>query len=203
MIDEKSDLDSEDDTEVEPSKVLKLKNNDGFISKRTKSKIIRFVRFNIETHEDDFYREQLMLFLPWLDEESELICVNQKNKFNENKQMIIQNRKLYTFNSPNEQGTEDFIDEDIREHNENEISNAEVEEDTDTVAPNPEDGYEVLRDRTDEGDVFYDGGFGLGNEKTEEDFVPVPYILPEERYLQVVRSLNDKQQRYHYMFCIP
>ncbi|CAH0384822.1 unnamed protein product [Bemisia tabaci] len=50
---------------------LPLKNNCGFIRKREIGKVIRYVRFNKECHEDDYYRENLMLYLPWRDENTD------------------------------------------------------------------------------------------------------------------------------------
>ncbi|XP_046974744.1 uncharacterized protein LOC124541014 [Vanessa cardui] len=52
---------------------IQLLNNDGYIRRRLKPKIIRFRRYNREQDPDNFYREQIMLYVPWRNEESELV----------------------------------------------------------------------------------------------------------------------------------
>lgn len=59
-----------------------------YIHKRRVRKIIRYVRYNIEKNEHDFYRENLMLFLPWRDETSDLINVDCKELYERNFERI-------------------------------------------------------------------------------------------------------------------
>lgn len=56
-------------------KYFAMKDLSGFITKRKKAKIICFVQFNIESDEDNYFREQLMLFLPRQNEQEELIDI--------------------------------------------------------------------------------------------------------------------------------
>jgi hypothetical protein len=52
---------------------ITLKNGLGRMSKRRKEAVIRFRRLHKEKEPDDFFRAKLMLFLPWRDEERDLI----------------------------------------------------------------------------------------------------------------------------------
>jgi hypothetical protein len=45
------------------------------VNKRSRAKIIRYVRYNVENDESNYYREQLMLFLPWRNEREEVVNV--------------------------------------------------------------------------------------------------------------------------------
>jgi len=42
------------------------------------------MRFNIEKNEQDFYRENLMVFIPWRDEISDLINIDFKKMYEKN-----------------------------------------------------------------------------------------------------------------------
>src|SRR5258708_35572454 len=57
----------------------KLLNNMGYLSKRRFSKIIRFRKYNIKQDPDNYYREQLMLFYPWREENEITLTVLYNN----------------------------------------------------------------------------------------------------------------------------
>ena len=52
---------------------VQLKNNMGSMYKRSREAIIRFHRFNHEKEADKLYRSKLMLYLPWKDEDIDLL----------------------------------------------------------------------------------------------------------------------------------
>ena len=52
---------------------VQLKNNMGSMYKRSREAIIRFHRFNHEKEADKLYRSKLMLYLPWTDEDVDLL----------------------------------------------------------------------------------------------------------------------------------
>ncbi len=55
-----------------PGHWLRLLDRSGFIRKRRRSKVIKFVRYNFEQDADNFYREQLLLFHPFRNEREEI-----------------------------------------------------------------------------------------------------------------------------------
>lgn len=67
----------------------------GYIFKRNKMKVIRYRRYFKEHDEQNFYREQLMLFLPWRNEDKEINEVNFEMKYLENIKMIRENFMKY------------------------------------------------------------------------------------------------------------
>lgn len=62
---------------------IELLNNDGYVRKRRKPRVIRFRRYYRAQDPDNFYREQLMLYTNWRDEISELVndVINLEQKF--------------------------------------------------------------------------------------------------------------------------
>lgn len=70
----------------------------GFILKRKNtSKIIRHVRYNKDQDPENYFREQLMLFYPWRNEELELIgeLSSFEANFKQNQETIQKNKKQY------------------------------------------------------------------------------------------------------------
>ena len=59
---------NENGQQEKENKWLKLKNNNGFIHLRNVCKIIRYRNYNIIQDEHNFYREQLLLFTSWRNE---------------------------------------------------------------------------------------------------------------------------------------
>lgn len=50
-------------------KTLKLIDGSGYLHKRKKAKVIRFVHYGKQLDPCNYWREQLLLFVPWRDEE--------------------------------------------------------------------------------------------------------------------------------------
>ncbi|CAB4033344.1 Hypothetical predicted protein [Paramuricea clavata] len=62
--------------------------------KRSVSKVIRSVRYNKNKSPESYYREQLMLYMPWRNEDENLICACQtfEEKYEQLKDIILKNR---------------------------------------------------------------------------------------------------------------
>jgi hypothetical protein len=54
----------------------------GYITKRIRPMIIRYRRFGKETDPPNYYREQVMLYTAWRNEQEELLDVNCEDKYN-------------------------------------------------------------------------------------------------------------------------
>ena len=72
-------LDEDDDNpdSEDMFKKITLRDNSGTMNRRKRQAIIRFRKFNVEKEQEEFCRAKLMLFLPWRDEEHDLIKVYQ------------------------------------------------------------------------------------------------------------------------------
>ena len=52
---------------------MPLKDGSGFVKKRTKPCIIRYRRFNLDLARVEYFREMLMLYYPWRNEQQNLM----------------------------------------------------------------------------------------------------------------------------------
>ena len=60
------------DSEDMPKKIY-LRDGSGTMSRRKREAVIRFRKFNVEKEQEDFCRAKLMLFLPWRNEQRDLL----------------------------------------------------------------------------------------------------------------------------------
>ena len=67
----------------------------GFMRLRRKDKVTRFRRYSIIQDEVNFYREQLMLFVPWRVDSSDTDNINFKSMYATHLNKITQNRELF------------------------------------------------------------------------------------------------------------
>lgn len=94
---------SESDIESEfndDSTLIVLKNGIKIKRRRT-PRVIRYVRFNLKTDPDNYYREKLMLFTPWRNECSDLLSGfdSFEQSFNQKKVFLAHKIKEYEHNA--------------------------------------------------------------------------------------------------------
>ncbi|XP_008558846.2 uncharacterized protein LOC103579268 [Microplitis demolitor] len=90
----KSDYNSNDDSNCEDDNASVNQKDDA--KKRKKRKILRSRHYNKHQDESNYYREQLLLFLPFRDEKTEIenCSENRKNIYGNNLDLIVTNRSL-------------------------------------------------------------------------------------------------------------
>ena len=71
------------------------------IVKRAVPKVIRSVRYNKSKNSENYYQEQLMLYIPWRNEDKDLICDCKtfEEKYEQVKDVILKSRCQYEFHS--------------------------------------------------------------------------------------------------------
>ena len=79
-----------------------MKNGKDWVKKRTKGKIIRYRNLKLHQDPENYCREQLMLFLPWSNEEENLIYIHHAKTFELHKDSIRQKRHEYVNRGANE-----------------------------------------------------------------------------------------------------
>ncbi|XP_078383840.1 uncharacterized protein LOC144666317 [Oculina patagonica] len=170
--------------------------------KRKKPKIIRSVRYHKNRDPENHYREQLMLYLPWRKENTDLIkdCQTYQERFEQVKHEVINNKHQYEYHS-------EILDKAIED-----INNAECDN-FDNVAPNTEHINKqdcAVQDKPSE--LF--GCFDPGKNKqhSQYDLLDDIGIFPrsndqeellskrmtDDDYRSLVRSLNEKQRQFFY-----
>ena len=88
-----------EDQEKSSSRV-KLKNDLGFMYKRTREAIIRFHRFNREKEAEKLYRSKLMLYFPWRNESVDLLggFSDFRSHYDNKSTIILANEQKYSQN---------------------------------------------------------------------------------------------------------
>lgn len=171
--------------------------SDGVLRRRKNPKIIRFCRYNAVKDPDNFYRERLMLFKPWRNENQELEEVNAEGIYIENINLIRENSQKYI----KEDCDLDFLT--------NEIENLRATQTVDSEEPENEELSEEINcsnvyefpDNTMQADVLFNIGFGHDTSVTavsgtEFNKITVPDVLSNKDYSDLMATLNQKQYQY-------
>ena len=117
--------------------------------KRKKPKIIRSVRYNKEKDPENYYREQLMLYIPWRNEHKDIIssCKTFQERYGQVESVLAANKKQYEYHA-------EILDKAIDDmNNDNDISQP--------VAPNVEhmnDQDRATKTKPDELFGYFDPG---------------------------------------------
>ena len=187
QITENSDDEDVIDNEMDENIVaLKMKNGKGWIEKRTKKKIIRFRNFKLHQDPENYYREQLMLFLPWNNEEEDLIYINHEETFELHKDLIQQKRSEYVHREAAE--FEKAVEEQTERDNDDDIDDTNIEYDQD------KNEFLIYETGNSQGDIFVEMGMNTRTEKVEH--FNVPKMIPDADYQRLMRSLNSNQRKY-------
>jgi DNA replication protein DnaC len=184
VIADKNEDPQDDELHPNQKKALKLQDGSGFLHKRLTRKIIRFRHYGRRQDPSNYYREQLMLFLPWRDEEHELLLVNTTEQFQKYNNVVLSNSKPFYF----DREVDDLILQDIVDETQEEINNCD--ENDEVLGSN----LSLIQE-----DDFYEAD--VEEEKSEnvvvrvEQFLP-PRLVTEPEYLNIMRALNEKQRRF-------
>ena len=168
---------------------VKTKSN---IKKRTNSRIIRSVWFNQETQPEK-HCEFIMLFIPWKNEETDLIShySSFKEHYFARTDEISEQMSQYAVCS------EDL--NEIQQH-----LNDDNEDQFDSIAPvtqniELQDENEGNQDLHPDFNERYDLSDDLGNPSTAQNNDPlILNEMPDDQYRAMVQSLNKKQKEFFY-----
>ena len=182
-------IDNFDESNIRILPILPLKCKE-YIRMRRKAKVIRFRRFNIVQDEDNFYREQIMLYLPWTNECRDLLNINLQMCYNKNYLRIMKNRLEFESNDQEriDEALQVLADIDPDDIN---FDNVAIEEILDN------EGINVIEDSDYQIDYPGDIVSTDPNTAPKEDpakYYNIPNLRTEEEYLSMCRCLNNKQQ---------
>ena len=208
--DENDDIQKETKIVCDPiSSDFLLKTKAGTVYKSRKvPKVIRYVRYNKKKDPENYYREKLMLFMPWRNEAKDLLSTfdTYETHYNSIKTSLEAKSNEY----------EHHVDElEIARQT------AEAEENSfDQIAPNTE---QENREAEEEGDTeaehfvyfnpnrvlehrHYDIGIELQSTCSVPPVETTGIMLSDEEYLQLLRSLNIRQREFfnhimHWLKC--
>jgi hypothetical protein len=165
---------------------FRLLDNSGYVRKRSVRKIIRFRHYGKMEDPRNYHREQMMLFVPWRNEQSELldpdIDIEEKAKIFQH--LVHVNSKPFYFDQENDDvSLTNILNELVEDWD-------EVHDDETQVVENDMDimDSEINYDESFEEDVV------TGNIRVEQ-FLP-PRSIPDDEYRKLMRTLNEKQRRF-------
>ena len=127
-----------------------------------------------------------MLFLPWSNEEKDLIYINHEETFELHKELILQKRSEYVHREANE--FEQAFEERMERETETDIDDTNVKYDQD------KNEFLIYETGNNEGDIFIEMGLNTRTEKSER--FNVPKIIADTEYREMMRRLNDNQRKY-------
>jgi len=119
-----------------------------------------------------------MLFLPWRSEEQELLQIDSSEKFNVNLDSIFQNSKEFYF----DRNIDDLVLEEMFREVENEQDGSSNE-------------FQLAQlYRLEKEDYFEADEVEESHERKKVDNFLPPKLIPEQDYLNIMRSLNERQR---------
>ncbi|CAF1226999.1 unnamed protein product [Rotaria sp. Silwood1] len=127
-----------------------------------------------------------MLFLPWSNEEKDLIHINHEETFELNKDLIQQKRSEYVHREANE--FEKAFEEQTERGNDDDIDDTNIEYDQD------KNEFLIYETGNNEGDIFVEMGINTRTEKVEH--FNVSKMILDADYQRLMRSLNSNQRKY-------
>ena len=190
--------DSFDDNNVQSSDLLFKAKNGAKYRKRKIPRIIRYVKYNKKKDPENYFREQLMLFVPWRNEQKDLIgCFDTyEAHYNSVQTSLISKRNEYEHHAEELELARQMMEAEERDY--------------DQIAPNAEqENREAEEEGSGESEKFvcfnpsrvveqrhYDIGIELQATCSVPPVETSSILLPENEYLQLLRSLNLRQREF-------
>ena len=196
------DENSEDEEMVEngntASDLIHIAKNGTKYKYRKVPKVIRYVRYNQTKDPENYYREQLMLFMPWRNEQKDLLGSfgTYRAHYNIMKESLEIKRNQYEHHTEELELARQMMEAEEAEY--------------DGLAPNAEqDNREAEEEGVKESENFvyfnpdrvvehrhYDIGVELQSTCSVPRVETTSFMLPDEVYLRLLRSLNLRQREF-------
>ena len=175
--------------------------------KRQKPKVIRSVRFNKSKDPDNYFREQLMLYVPWRNEATDIIEHYQsyQERYEKLDHLLSVNRMKYEYHT-------DILEktyEDMNTLDSDEIGNISP-----CMQHNDELDLSTERKESESFGCFHPGentvhsqydlldDVGIFPRLTEDESLSATKPIDDTDYRCLVRSLNREQMDFFTTFCI-
>ena len=181
--------------------IFPLPTKSGHVLKlRKRNKIIRFRRYNPKKNPEDFFRERLLLYLPWR-QENNLIepYASYEAAFNVHKDIIMKNMNIFEpYASEIDTAYQEFIN--VQQQRQDFSLDQQDDEDLDEAAAKNDPNLPVLAPEDDSPAFQLDIGVDLGIRPTnaqQDEIQYKPQMLTDEEYYNLLGKLNTKQQEFH------
>ena len=195
------EIDLIEDDQMEKSPVINIKLTNGItIKSRKNPRVIRYVRFKEKSDPENYCREQLLLYWPWRNEQSNLLAGGESYKahYDRVKSFLNTKKKQYDYNS-------EEIDKAM-ERAENEERNADSVADVAPINAQQQNDDEQAGITASSQFAFYDpkrtvqqqnydigGDIGVSSAVSDE---LLKDCIPDAEFYAMVRQLNEKQHEF-------
>ena len=174
--------------------------NDNFkIVLRTKPKIIRYVKYSQKVDPENYYREQLMLFLPWRTEEIDLLNGHEtyEEHFKAVQEKVTSKKMEYDANCELLNDVEVAVEIQTLDNFDDVSPNIESVEANDAQEKPAQSTRYAFYSPEKRDHTYYDLGadIGLTPHIANDDIEMVQNRLPETEYLKLLSRLNQKQRQ--------
>ena len=190
------DSDQEDLEETTPG-FIQLKNDLGRMRKRSKKSVLRYHHKSEAKQPDEYYHSQLMLFLPWFDERTELLSLESyEQHYNDNKETIQQNRSRLEHHADIIcLAVEQFEELGPPTHAYDDVAAHTIQENEDLPEPQRDEDFSLLDPgNTDTVTDSASTDFPVASSNTAVVLEKRPGFCKEEAYYKHIRDLNDQQR---------
>ena len=187
-----------DDSKSQSSDLLfKAKNGTKYKTRKV-PKIIRYVKYNKKKDPENYFREQLMLFVPWRNEQKDLLGSfdTYEAHYNFVQISLIPKRNEYEHHAEKLELARQMMEAEERDFDQiapnAEQENREAEEET----PGESEKFVCFNPSRVVEQRHYDIGIELQSTCSVPPVETSAILLPEEEYLQLLRSLNLRQREF-------
>ena len=166
---------------------------------RQKPKIIRYVHYSEKVDSNNYYREQLMLFHPWRNEDKDLLGGYEtfENHFRALEKDILKKKTEYDANIEVHDEIEAAVQTEIQDCFDDVCPNIESIEANDAVnKPSLSHAYSFYNPESHR-NAYYDIGadIGLTSHIPNDEIEMIQNRLTEKDYLNLLSKLNTKQRQ--------
>ncbi|GBM80454.1 ATP-dependent DNA helicase PIF1 [Araneus ventricosus] len=148
--------------------------------RKKKSSVIRYRRYKLQQDRINYFREQVLLFLPWRSEYQEVEIVNCEEMYNECLDRIEENRRLFS-------AIADEVLEEALENAQQEVIEIEEEEAQDFIMEKVSQHQNV--------DILQQGGQEIAVNKTVNRY-SCPKRISQENICSSISRLNEGQKDF-------
>ena len=199
--DEPYNMDNNVDEEQSEPQQLKLRGGMKLVE-RKKPKIIRSIRFHKSKDPENHYREQLMLYSPWRNENTDLLrdCKTYQGRFSQIKEQVLSNRQSYEYHSEALDKAMEDLDNDYLNMSSSVAPNAQhINEQDCATKQKPSELFGCFDPGNNKQHSQYDllDDIGIFPRCDDQEELLVKRISNDE-YRKLVRSLNEKQRQFFY-----
>ena len=194
---DESDDSFEDDNSQNSDLLFEAKNGTKY-KKRKVPRIIRYVKYNKKRDPENYFREQLMLFVPWRNEQKDLMGSfgTYEARYNSVQTSLVSKRNEYEHHAEELEVARQMMENEERNYDQI-APNAEQENrETEEEGPAESEKFVCFNPSRVVEQRHYDIGIELQSTCSVPPVETSSILLPEDEYLQLLRSLNLRQREF-------